>query len=330
MRREVTNALLPLLLAAGCPAVAAPDLPPPEIYGFLDLQWEPGADGENDRIFRLGQAEVDLDAAIADRTGVCVALAWDPVTEAFGVGTAAVNLQFSPGDLEAFCRPQEVNATGVIAGRFDVPFGIDWLLYPSINRPLVSMPLPVEATHGGWNADGVLLYGAAGSWNALLHATSGFDHSRVLGTGGEAVWTGRQAVGGRLGAVPRPGLAVGVSAAGLDAVEDGRSMVLAGADVFLTRGPATLRGEFLRLRTRAPEPALDQGWYAAAQWDFGPCYGIVRWDEWYAQGASRERRISLGTGVPVRGAAVLRGEYAWWPDAGRPDALVLQLAAGFD
>lgn len=313
------------------PTSAAADafVPQVTLSGFLDLQWEPDADGTTSRVHRLGQAEFDLDALIAPGVGLCLAPAWDPVTEAFGVGTAAVNLQVTPGDPAAFCRGEVGDQTGLVAGRFDVPFGIDWLLYPSLDRPLVTMPLPVAATHGGWNADGVMAYGAAGSWNAMLHATTGFDHSRVLDAGGEGIWTGRQAVGGRLGVAPWPGVSLGASAAGIEAVEDRQRQFLAGWDLFVARGRATVRGELLRLRTRGPEEHLDHGWYAAAQWDFGAAYGIARWDEWRPEGLPRQRRLSLGAGVPVRGAVVLRGEYELWPDAGRPDRLVLQVAAGF-
>jgi hypothetical protein len=175
----------------------------------------------------------------------------------------------------------------------------------------------------------VLVYGSTGAVNGMLHATSGFDHSRVLDSGGEAIWTGRHAVGGRAGAVPLRGLAVGLSAATIDALEDGRTQLLLGVDASAVTGPLHLRGEFLRHRTDAEEDHVDKGWYLAAQWDFGAAYGIVRWDEWQPEGLARDRRLSLGAGVPVRGAVILRAEYEWWPDEGREDRLVLQIAAGF-
>jgi len=281
------------------------------VSGFMDLQWEPGADGRERKIHRLGQAEIDVDAEIAPGVGLCLAPSWDPVTEAFGVGTAAINLRFGEGGPDHICRERHIGGSGVVAGRFDVPFGIDWLLYPSIDRPLVTMPLPVAATHGGWSADGVLVYGSTGAVNGMLHATSGFDHSRVLDSGGEAIWTGRHAVGGRAGAVPRRGLAVGLSAATIDALEDGRTQLLLGVDASAVRGPLHLRGEFLRHRTDGEEDHVDKGWYLGAQWDFGAAYGIVRWDEWQPEGLARDRRLSLGAGVSVRGAVILRAEYEW-------------------
>jgi hypothetical protein len=321
-------ALLPAAAAWGEPHAPAAN-PQIVLSGFMDLQWEPGADGQERKIHRLGQAEIDVDAEIAPGVGLCLAPSWDPVAEAFGVGTAAVNLRFGAGGVDAVCRERHIEGTGILAGRFDVPFGIDWMLYPSIDRPLISMPLPVAATHGGWNADGVLVYGATGPLNGMLHATSGFDHSRVLDSGGEAIWTSRHAVGGRAGAVPWTGCAAGLSAAGIDALEDGRSQLLVGLDLSLNNGPLGVRGEFLRHRADAEEDLVGEGWYLAAQWNFGPAYGIARWDSWRPQGAARDRRLSLGAGVPVRGAMILRAEYEWWPDAGRDDRLVLQVAAGF-
>lgn len=324
--------LAPLLALIAGPTIgtAGPEfVPEVALGGFMDLQSEPGADGTETPIHRLGQAELDVDALIAPGVGLCLAAAWDPVTEAFGVGTAAVNLRFSPGDPAALCRGEIGDQTGLVAGRFDVPFGIDWLLYPSIDRPLVTMPLPVAATHGGWNADGLLGYGALGRWSVMVHATTGFDHSRVLDSGGEAIWTGRHAVGGRLGLAPWSGVSLGASAAGIEAIEDEQSQFLAGWDFFVTRGSLTVRGELLRLRTRGPEEHLDHGWYVAGQWDFGPWYGIARWDEWQPENQPRQRRLSLGAGMPVRGAVVLRAEYELWPDAGAADRLVLQVAAGF-
>lgn len=328
MLPRILTLLLGGLLALPA-AAAAPFTPQVGLSGFLDLQIEPDADGRERRVHRLGQAELDVDAEIAPRVGLCLAPSWDPVTEAFGVGTAALNLQFSPGDLVAVCRDRGPGWTGLLVGRFDVPFGIDWMLYPSLDRPLVTMPLPVAATHGGWNADGVLLYGAAGAWNALVHSTTGFDHSRVLDSGGEGIWTGRHALGGRLGWVPAAGIALGASAAAIQAVEDRHSQFLAGGDLFVRRGPASLRGEFLRLRTRADEVHLDHGWYLAGQWDLGGPYAIVRWDAWQPEHQAHERRVSWGAGVPLHGAVMVRAEYEWWPGAANPDRLVLQVAAGF-
>jgi hypothetical protein len=327
-RLSCLAALLPATAALAEPPARA-ETPPAVLSGFMDLQAEPGADGQDRKIHRLGQAEIDVDAEIAPGVGLCLAAAWDPATEAFGVGTAAVNLQFGAGGVDAVCRERHLDGTGFVAGRFDVPFGIDWMLYPSIDRPLITMPLPVAATHGGWNADGVLVYGTTGAVNGLLHATTGFDHSRVLDAGGEAIWTGRHAVGGRAGAVPWRGFALGLSAATIEALENGNSQLLLGLDLSWTTGPLAVRGEFLRHRTDAEEDHVDHGWYLATQWDLGPAYGIVRWDEWHPEGRARDRRLSVGAGVPVRGVVILRGEYEWWPDAGRDDRLVLQIAAGF-
>jgi hypothetical protein len=331
--RRATNLMLAALAAA--PGVASGDPPAagadnrPVLSGFMDLLAEPGADGRDDRVFRIGQAELDIDARVAEGVGLCLAPAWDPAGERLVLGTAIINLRLNGAGLENFCRERHLGRAGVVAGRFDVPFGIDWLLYPSIDRPLVTMPLPVAASHGGWNAEGVMLYGATGIVNGVLHATDGFDSARALAAGGEDVWTGREAVGGRAGVVPRRGWSLGVSAAAIDAVEDDHFQTLLGLDLIAEHGPWLVRGEYLRRRAEGFGDHVDHGWYAACQWRFGGAYGIARWDEWRPEDQPREKRLSLGAGVPLHDGVILRGEYEWWPAEGRADRLTLQIAAAF-
>ncbi len=318
-----------LALASLQPGAAVRAAEAPAIGGFMDLQWSPGAAGGDDPVFSLGQAEVGLAAAVNDRTDAALALAWDPDTDEVGLGCATVNLRFGPGDPGSICRHRHLPGSGILAGRFDVPFGVDWLTYPSIDRPLISAPLAVDAAHGSWNADGVLGYASSGPGNVIVHATGGFDRERALADGSAAAWTGRQAFGGRIGAVPVQGFAPGLSAAWVDAVEDGRSLALVGLDLTVDVGRWFMRAEWLQVSSRGAEDHDDHGWYAAVQHAVGPGYGILRWDEWRPEGQPRDRRLCLGAGLPVGAGLVLRAEYEWWPDEGRDDRLALQAAAAF-
>jgi hypothetical protein len=299
------------------------------VGGFFDLLWEPDPADPARAVFRLGQAEVDIDATLSPRVGVCLAPAWNPDEESLGIGTMALNWQWSDEGLENFCRHRHVRRSGVLVGRFDVPFGIDWQVYPSLDRPLVTAPLVVQRTHGGWNSDGVMVYGARGLFNATAHATSGFPHARYRATPRPATWTPRAVYGGRLGVVPVTGWAAGVSGAWMDIVEADHAMSLTGVDLEILTGAFGLRGEAIRHRaTDGARTGTTDGVYLEGRYGPGRPYGIARWDAVWDADGTVEKVLALGLGYRAQETVVLRAEYGLDLTGRGEDRLLLQLAAG--
>ncbi len=123
----------------------------------------------------------------------------------------------------------------------DVPFGIDWEVLPSIDRPLVSTPLVVDATHDSSNDLGVQAYAELPWMTSVVFAVNGWDYEA-----GDSTFSADAAVGGRVGLKPGEGIELGGSFAWFDVEGDGRSMSLAGADLQVAAGPLAIRGEFIQ------------------------------------------------------------------------------------
>jgi hypothetical protein len=117
------------------------------IFGFGDLlaTFRDETDG---RTFDVGQAEVDMEGELTDRLAMSLAIAYDEGS--FGIGALTVDYSAWFADES---RPPMLGIENVTVGggQFDVPFGIDYHVYPSIDRKLVSSPLIVENTHDSWN-----------------------------------------------------------------------------------------------------------------------------------------------------------------------------------
>jgi hypothetical protein len=118
-----------------------------QISGFGDLL-ATFQDENRGETFNIGQAEIDLESELIDKFSMVLAIAYDEDSFTIGVFTVDYNIwqadEFSPFILG-------IENITIGGGRFDVPFGIDYHVYPSIDRKLVSSPLVVEYTHNSWN-----------------------------------------------------------------------------------------------------------------------------------------------------------------------------------
>jgi len=118
-----------------------------QIYGFGDLlaNFQKENDGET---FNIGQAEVDLESDLTDKFSMALAIAYDEGNFTIGAFTADYNIWSASETTPSLWGIENVTIGG---GQFDVPFGIDYHVYPSIDHKLVSTPLVVESTHDSWN-----------------------------------------------------------------------------------------------------------------------------------------------------------------------------------
>ena len=332
VHKKIVLSYVVVLLVICAQSAVAGEIPDPslEVSGFFDLLWEPAPTAPATSAFGLGQAEIDIEATIAPRITLCIAPAWLPDDETLVIATAAMFWQWSEDPVEGFCRSRRGKRAGMVAGRFDVPFGIDWKVYPSIDRPLITPPLVVMATHGGWNSDGVGFFGSAGIFNVNAHATSGFPHTRYVSSPQPENWTARAIYGGRLGLVPLDGLALGASGAWVDVVEEDHSMHMYGVDLQGELGGFSLRGEGIWHYGQAGDrEGTTDGAYVEGQYEFARFYGIARWDVVWPVDENTERRLALGMGYPVHQLVILRGEYDVDLTGDGDDRLVFQMAAGF-
>ncbi|MEZ5063421.1 MAG: hypothetical protein R3B81_01750 [bacterium] len=308
VRRALAAAFVAGLAAAPSSGQEATEPPPggtfPGVSGFADFRMSTRDQGDG---LVVGQAEVDLEKALAASVVVNEAIAYDADSESFGLGVLSVDFRLY-GDSEEHLRASEtLTRSGVIVGLFDVPFGLDWQSYAAPDRPLVSAPLVVDGTHGGWNDVGAQVYAETARWSGVAFATHGFDPDHDDAT----IEDIRYAVGGRAGARPRAFLSVGVSGAWLVAPGHELETTLAGADVEVAHRGLSVRSEFIRQengRAVGTRTTLD-GYYVRLLGRAGDAFGVVRYGALIPEGDARTERISLGAGWKAHEDVEFRTEH---------------------
>lgn len=323
---KTTTILTLITLLAAAPAAAQE--PADEAGGglaisaFADVQMPVESRDEDDGRFAINQAEIDLEGAIHPKTTAAMAVAWDPETETFALAVLAAEYALVEGD--------EFSAA-VMAGQFDVRFGVDWRVYASIDRRLVTPPLTTDGTHEGWNDQGANLNLAMGPLMADLFVLNGSGCGRGVQTAKIDRTEVRRGFGGRVGGL-LGAFEVGASGAACHDYDGNLVTTLLGVDLQAAFGPLGLRGEFIvqdvdqntAFRTEA------HGWYLQGIWDFGPGFGFARWDglDPDADGADKPERWSLGGGWLLGDGLELRLEHEVGVSA-LPNRTVLQLAFSF-
>lgn len=329
-----------MALFLGEPMLAQDDI---EISGFFDVVSEYSAVAFKNGNYSLGQAEIDLTRKLGERMEAAVAVCYDNETGNFGIGAATLDLHLFGSQEGHLKRLGNIEHSGIIAGQFDIPFGLEWHDYCSISRKLISTPSAVDATHHGWNDLGVQIYSTWRYGNISLYAVNGFE-SQV-----ESTWmefnlaTGQyeevveiinttpdNAYGGRVGVSPVAPIEFGFSyAVGINR-SDRQEMILWGADFALEVARIHARAEYISHgKNRSISPETNKGYYLQGWYSLGVPFIALRFG-----GISLDRdnfwyeHISLGAGCAVGKKAEARAEYRI-NDRGIADVLSLQLAAGF-
>ncbi|MHB9027302.1 MAG: hypothetical protein ACYC9O_00885 [Candidatus Latescibacterota bacterium] len=309
--------LIPFLLFG--PVRAEAQTPRVEISGFGDVYSAAPLDSAGTS-FALGQAEVDVYATLTHNISASAALAYDGAAGAFGPGEFFVEFRLF-GAEENHLRPSRgVTHCGIMAGQFDVPFGIDWEVYASIDRKLVTPPLVVENAHGLWNDTGVQGHAANDYFSGVLFAVNGFGYDDVRM---------RYAAGGRFGIKPLSFLEIGGSYAGFVRPGGNLGMDLTGGDARIGWRGLHLKGEYITRKTGfTAVETTDFGYYAEGIFQFGRFFGAARYDSYNPSDAEEITRTSFGGGWVITDGCELRFEYQLRPDE-EEDVTFLQVAAGF-
>jgi hypothetical protein len=289
--------------------------------GFGDVLYSAPRDSA-DVPFSIGQIELDVSSKLSERIEVSAAVAYDRESGSFGSGAFFAEFLLFGTDGGHFRPILGINHSGIIAGQFDVPFGLDWEVYASIDRKLTSVPLVVENTHHRWNDIGVQAHFNTGVVHGVVYGVNGFSESAVKM---------QYARGGRLGLRPIPFLEFGGSLAGFVRPGGETDMRLAGVDTRMRFGPLTLTGEYItRKRGLSEGPEFtDYGYYAEGLLSAGRGFLVSRYDSYTSgdAGTGRESRTCLGAGWALREGCETRLEHQFQPN--RDDATFLQVAVAF-
>ncbi len=302
-----------------------------EITGFGDIYFVSYQDASLGNDFSVGEMEIDLETSIADKTFLGAAIAYDSETESFGLGAFTMDFHFWDQEGGHFNPVNGIDHSGFIAGLFDVPFGVDWNVYPSIDRKLVSAPLTVESTHDGWNDYGVQFYVDNQRFNGVVYGTNGFSYEWTDQLGDPVEVEMKFAAGGRLGINVTEQLELGGSYGSFFNEDNKLDMDLTGADITFNLNNFSAKGEYIYHRIAAAETdgVANSGYYVQGLYDFNGYYLVGRYDVFKFDGASEEStRMSIGAGWAIIEGSDLKFEYQV-NSADRDDVSYLQIVAGF-
>jgi hypothetical protein len=296
--------------------------------------------------------EIDLEAPLQPGISFEAAIAFDPENQTFGVGAFLIDFDLFESEGTHVGADEGIDHTGIVAGQFDVPFGIDWHVYPSIDRMLVSPPLVVESTHGLWNDFGIQAYTERQRFNVVGYVLNGFGYSAAYGPqGGFLGYNGlgydpadstiteieagvHFAVGGRLGIRVIENLELGTSWAGFFNKDHKNAMNLLGFDAQTQLGDLDIKGEYILHTISPPSGAerLNSGYYVQGLYHLSTLfYGFARYGEFEPDNDSAEvvNRISAGGGFMYSENIVFRLEHQVNGSDGDSDVTYLQVAIGF-
>jgi len=343
---QIVNVQTEAPLAASSPAATMGEgkeseiLPGLEISGFFDVINTYQSSADDNTEFGLNQAEIDLGSSITDQVNVEVAVAYNPDDAVFELGAAIIDIHLFGGDGE-HVRPRfGIDHSSIIVGQFDVPFGIDYAVYASPDRKLVTAPRVVDITHGGWNDLGVQFALEATHGNLVVFGVNGFESSaevldevETLATGvdvfEEVNTTPANAFGSRLGIAPVEGLEFGSSFAFGVNESDKNEMYLVGGDLQASILNFEFKGEYIfhsLNRTIAKEE--NQGYYVQTTYSFDRAFVTSRYGSFKPDGAEWIGQMSIGAGYAIADGVELRFE-TLINENSDDNQNFLQLVAGF-
>jgi hypothetical protein len=270
-------------------------------FGDFFYRWErPGADD-----FHVGAVELDASLKLTPYVTVSTAIVFDGEEDAFGLGAFVIDCGIA-GDGDGYVvQSKPIAKSGVSFGRFDVPFGIAYLQYPSVENRLVTLPQAVQLTHGAWNDVGAQGYVVGAHWTAVGYVVNGLEHPLR----GNVMAPARSAAGGRVSGKIDDAFEIGASAA-LDFASEGPVMGLAGGDLQGTLGPLNARGEYLVRHVKVEGLAeLTHGVYGQALLRLEPAFLVGRYDTVLEGSATLDRRVTGGAGVEVFPQGEVRAVY---------------------
>lgn len=292
---------------------------PLALSGFVDVRGVYSNEADKSSKFSIGQAELDLEHKMSSRVGVFLAAAYNSENGAMELGAAELQLTLRD-DSRHF-----LNSINLVAGQFDVPFGIGCRYYASPDCETVTSPWYSHriGNWSGWNDYGVRIEAISLFGTADLFVVNGYEESQEivhrvinLATGFEeesleVISTSPEvAIGGRLGAIPLNELVeIGFSAS-LGINDNGNvDMTLLGSDLTVDRHQFGCRSEFVYSSLdRNGQREICRSYYVQAHYHISSWRVISRFaavNEWRSSWASQ---YSAGLALPVAPGTEVRCE----------------------
>ncbi len=126
-----------------------------ELTGFFDLVHTHNFSKDINNGFQINQFEIDISAGYKGHYSIGTAIIYVPEEKHLNLAMAYMHYNVFTGEPMHPRREEENDHFGVIAGKFDIHFGLDYLSFAAPDRPVISQPLIIEKTIAGWNDIGI-------------------------------------------------------------------------------------------------------------------------------------------------------------------------------
>ncbi len=156
--------------------------PQKDISGFFDVVGIANYPETDKSKFLINQFELDFSYSHISHFSVGTAVAFNNETENMELAMAFVHYSFNDGPGKHPRRIEGYDHSALLIGKFDMPFGLDYLSYASLDRPSVTQPLVIEKTIAGWNDIGIDYHLFKNNLKIDIWTVNGF--SKGIGVGG--------------------------------------------------------------------------------------------------------------------------------------------------
>jgi hypothetical protein len=277
----------------------------------------------------IGQLEVDVATKLGDKIKIDAAIAY--AEDNFRPTWFTIDFPILGNNENHFYPSQTFEHAGLIAGRFDVPFGVDWKVYPSIARKLISVPLVIEDTHGAWNDFGIQFYAESKWFSAVVFGTNGFGYEKMTPENEPFEVEMNAATGGRVGVKFQESLQIGGSIAQFYNKKNALDMQLTGVDLQYSLQKFSITGEYIVHQFSLADDNIvrNTGFYAQGLYDWGKYFLVIRQDLFSPHKQDEEQlvRTSFGGGWVILEGCQLRLEHQTSQD--HDNVTYMQVVVGF-
>ncbi|MEW6558257.1 MAG: hypothetical protein AB1349_13085 [Elusimicrobiota bacterium] len=271
-----------------------------EISGFVDSKLS-GQQGEKSS-FEMGAFEIDLASKFSDKVSFEGAVVVEGETVGLGQTLVDVNLL-----KEDYLHLQ--------VGLLDIPFGIDYQVFATPDRKLVSAPLTTELMmDGGWGDIGINLCGSISKFNYNLYGVNGMGEDEGVPVNQLADNNNAKTVGGRIGVLPKEDVEIGFSYTQGPYLDDNTEDILsrAGVDIQASYKIIKLKGEYIAGEEEIPEAQVNKhdGYYVELLGNItDKLYGVARYGSWKPKDGDGQTRLTLTVGYDLLENVSIRTEY---------------------
>ena len=209
----------------------------------------------------------------------------------------------------------EEDRLGLQVGLLDMPFGIDYQVFATPDRKLVTPPLVTELMmDGGWGDVGVNFHGSAPRLNCNVYVVNGMGEDSGVPVNQITDNNNSKTAGGRLGFLPIKDLEFGFSYAQGPYLDGAARQALSriGGDIQFVYERLQIKGEFVMGGEEVPGASKNEheGLYLQLLGEATEkVYGVARYGYWKPKGGDKVTRTTIGLGYDLGENISLRSEY---------------------